>query len=70
VPNIKVVYDTSTGTITIAAHGGLLMEVLRLLTLMQDKHSDLRGLGRESVIPHVNGERVVLLYVWRCSGLS
>jgi hypothetical protein len=65
-PNIEVVYDTSPGTITRAAHGGPLMEGLRLSTLKQDRHGGLRGSGHRSVIPYIHGEDcciVVLLCV-------
>jgi hypothetical protein len=42
-PNVEVVYDTSLGTTTRVAHGGSLMEELRLSMFKQDGHSGLRG---------------------------
>jgi hypothetical protein len=51
-----VVYNTSLGTTTRAAHEGSLMERLRLSMLKQDEHGDLRGSGRRSVIPYIHGE--------------
>jgi hypothetical protein len=38
--------------------------------LKQDEHDGLCGLGRESVIPYVHEESVVLLCVWCYSRLS
>jgi hypothetical protein len=54
VPNVEVVYDTSSETTTRAAHGGSLMEGLRLSTLKKDGTCGLRGSGRRSVIPYVH----------------
>jgi hypothetical protein len=45
-----------SGTTTRAACGGSLMERLRLSTLKQDGHDDLRGSDRQSVIPYIHGE--------------
>jgi hypothetical protein len=56
VPNIEVVYDTSPRTTTRAAHGGSLMEGLRLSMLKQDGHGGLRSLDHRSVISYVHGE--------------
>jgi hypothetical protein len=69
-PTVEVVYDTSLRTTIRAAHGGSLMEGLRLSTLKQDGHGGLHGSGRRSVIPYIYRENVVLLCVWCCSRLS
>jgi hypothetical protein len=63
VSNVEVVYDTSLETTTRAAHDDSLLEGLRLSTLKQDGHGGLYGSGHRSVIPYVQGERVVLLCV-------
>jgi hypothetical protein len=54
--SVKVVYDTSSKTSIRAARGGSLMEGLRLSTLKQDGHDDLRGSGHRSIIPYVHRE--------------
>jgi hypothetical protein len=54
VSNVEMVYDISSETITRAVHGGSLIDGLRLLTLKQDGHNDLRGSDRQSVIPYVH----------------
>jgi hypothetical protein len=51
-----VVYGTSPGTTTRAAHGGSLMVGLMLSTLKQDRHGGLCGPGHRSVIPYVHKE--------------
>jgi hypothetical protein len=51
-----VVYDTSPRTTTKAAHGGSLMEGLRLSMLKQDGHGGLRGSNHRSVIFYVHRE--------------
>jgi hypothetical protein len=55
-PNVEVVYDTSPRTTTTIAHEGSLMEGVRLSTLKQDGHGNLRGSGRWSVISYVHNE--------------
>jgi hypothetical protein len=55
-PNIEVIYDTFHRTTTRATHEGLLMEGLRLSTLKQDEHGDLRGSDHRNIIPYVYGD--------------
>jgi hypothetical protein len=59
--SVEVIYDTFTKTTTRAAHGGSLMEGVRLSTLKQDGHSSLRGSGHRSVIPYIHGRKSVVL---------
>jgi hypothetical protein len=65
--SVEVVYDTSPGITTRAARGCSLMERLKLSTLKQDGHGDLRGSDRRSVIPYVHREDYC---VWCCSNLE
>jgi hypothetical protein len=58
VPTVKVVYDSSPRTTIRSAHGGSLLEGLRLYTLELDEHEGLRGLGRWSVICYVHGREL------------
>jgi hypothetical protein len=63
-PNIEVVYNTSTGIATRAAHCGSLLEGLRLSTLEEDEHRGLRCSGRHSVIPYVHEEDCcIIVYI-------
>jgi hypothetical protein len=56
VPNVEMVYDTSSETTTRAAHGGLLLEELRFSTHEYNEHGGLHGSDRQSVIPYAHGE--------------
>jgi hypothetical protein len=72
VPNVEVVYDISPGTTIRVAHGGSLMEGLRLSTLKQDGYSGLCGLDRQSVISYVYREDycIIVSCVWCYSSLE
>jgi hypothetical protein len=58
----------SSETITRAARGDSLMEGLRLSTLKQDGHGDLRDLSHRSVISYIHGESCcITVYVLQAS---